>query len=243
MREPRMPVYISPNVVPRRKPARMPEPTRVEKAIAATSDVARSTITHRLIAALPIVMVNIVAVSGQYAWAHDHLASWHWYGNAVFALALESIALTLGYHAHLAECENDAAFGLKAASYGFGLLVGVLNFSHYAHGWKPNAVALVAGMMSSISPWLWHVYTRRISRNKLLTNGLIDRPSIRLGMTRWVWHPIRSWQVTYAATWNGDVHVGRAIDRYNREANARLADKAARKAARQINAELQGITS
>jgi hypothetical protein len=237
-----MPVTVSSGAAIR-KPARIPKPTKVEKTIAATGSVARSARTHKLIAALPIIMVNIVAVSGQYAWAHEYLASWHAYGDTVFALALETIALTLAYHAHLAETENDSSFGLKLASYGFGLLIGTLNFSHYSHNWQPNAVALVVGMMSSVSPVLWGIYSRRVSRNTLLANGLIDRHSIRLGMTRWVWHPIRSAQVTYAATWVGETHVSRAIDRYNRDANERLAARAARKAAHEIDNDVRRLAT
>jgi hypothetical protein len=62
-------------------------------------------------------------------------------------------------------------------------------------------------------------------------------------MTRWVWHPIRSARVTYAATWNGETHVARAIDRYNREANERLAARAARKAAHEIDNDVRRLTT
>jgi hypothetical protein len=237
-----MPVTVHPQVIPAR-PVKKKSPVVTTRILASLPKSARPVTVHRIVAALPIVMVNIVAVSGQFQWAREHLPTWDWSGQAVFAIALETIALTLAYHAHLAETENDSALGLKLASYGFGLLIGTLNFSHYSHNWQPNAVALVVGMMSSVSPVLWGIYSRRVSRNTLLANGLIDRHSIRLGMTRWVWHPIRSARVTYAATWNGETHVARAIDRYNREANERLAARAARKAAHEIDNDVRRLTT
>jgi hypothetical protein len=238
-----MPVTVHPHVIPARPVKKKSLVVTTNILVSPKKIIVRPVTVHRIVAALPIVMVNIVAVTGQFQWAREHLPTWDWYGQIVFAIALETIALTLAYHAHLAETENDSALGLKLASYGFGLLIGTLNFSHYSHEWQPNAVALVVGMMSSVSPVLWGIYSRRVSRNRLLANGLIDRHSIRLGMTRWVWHPIRSARVTYAATWNGETHVARAIDRYNREANERLAARAARKAAQEIDNDVRRLAT
>lgn len=172
---------------------------------------------QRVITALPIGLVNTVAVIGQLSWAHDHLKAWGPAGQFLFAGSLESIALFLSYFAYLAEKSNDSALRMKLASYLIGLLVGLLNFSHFSPHWKPTAVGIVVGGMSSLSPWLWAAYSRRVSRTILAANGLIETHALRLGASRWLWHPIRSARVMYRATWTGESRIGKAIAAYETE--------------------------
>ena len=71
------------------------------------------------------------------------------------------------------------------------LLIGALNYSHFdGPGWRPAVQAVTFGMMSAISPWLWSVHSRRVSRDVLKDKGLIEPHAVRLGGTRWWWHPL-----------------------------------------------------
>ena len=80
-----------------------------------------------------------------------------------------------------------------------------------APGWRPTFAAVTFGLMSLSSPWLWSVHSRRVSRDALKAEGLIEPHAVRLGATRWTWHPIRSVRVMWAATWDGERDPGRAI--------------------------------
>lgn len=193
---------------------------------------------QKCVAALPIMLVNCVAVSGQLGFAHDHLSSWGDAGQLLFALAIESEALCLSYFGYLAEKANDSALRLKLASYGLGLAVGVINYSHYAPDWKPTAVAVVVGGMSSLSPWLWSVYSRRVSRSILASNGLIESHALRLGATRWMYHPIQSFKVARHASWIGESRITKAISAYD----SMVADRAASQVAKSLDRELEEVT-
>lgn len=167
---------------------------------------------HRAVSVCPIILVNGVAFGGQLGWAHDHLQSWHIAGQIVFALALESVAIFLAYNAFLAEKVNDTALRLKLASYAYGLLVGLLNYSHYARNSMTEAIAV--GLMSASSPWLWAIYSRRASRNTLLTQRLIEPHAVRLGATRWFYYPIKTFRVARYAAWHGQTVPATAITDY-----------------------------
>ena len=157
-----------------------------------------------------IIAVNIVAFAGQLGFIRDHL-QWPLAGDILFAGALESIAIFLAYHAHLALISNDSATRLRLASYGFGLIIGLLNYTHYSVNWKPNFEAVALGLMSASSPWLWGIHSRRESRDMLLANGLIDPHAARLGVNRWFWHSWWSIRVMYRATWVGETDPMKAI--------------------------------
>lgn len=194
---------------------------------------------QKSIAALPIVLVNTVAVGGQLAWAHDHLGSWHLPGQVMFAAALESIALFLAYHAYLAEKSNDSALRLKLSSYTLGFVIGLINYTHWAvNTWTPTAVAVIMGMLSSLSPWLWSTYSRRVSRSILAANGLIESHALRLGVTRYMYHPIRSFKVARHASWIGESRITKAIASYDTMA----AERAASNVTMNLDRELQEVT-
>jgi hypothetical protein len=155
-----------------------------------------------IVVAVPVVLVNAVAFSGQLAFLRDHLA-WPLIGQVMMAVALETIAVYLTFHAHVAQLANDSALRLRLASYTFGVIIGAMNYSHYAEHWRPTFAAVALGLMSVSSPWLWAVHSRRSSRDALLAQGLVEHHALRLGSTRWTWHPLRSAQVMWLATWEG----------------------------------------
>jgi hypothetical protein len=160
---------------------------------------------------VPLLLVNGIAVAGQLAFIRTHIG-WPLAGDIAFALALESIAIFLAYHAHVALTANDSALRLRLASYGFGLIIGAMNYSHYSHAWnRPTFEAVAVGLLSASSPWLWSVHSRRQSRNALMAAGLIEAHAVRLGSNRWLWHPMRSVRVMYAATWAGETDPAQAI--------------------------------
>ncbi len=163
-----------------------------------------------VITLIPLFAVNLVAVFGQLAFLRQHL-SWGLPGDILFAGALESVAVYLAYHAHIALIDNDSALRLRLASYLFGAVIGLMNYSHYAHDWRPDFEALAVGLMSASSPFLWGIHSRRTSRSALLSRGLIEPHALRLGMTRWTWHPIRSARVMFHATWTGEQNPAEAI--------------------------------
>lgn len=171
----------------------------------------RAHLARTIAAAVPLVLVNAVAFAGQLAFLRDHLP-WGLAGQVTMALALESIAVFLALHAHVAALANDSALRLRLSSYGLAAVIGVMNYSHYAApGWRPTFPAVAVGLMSVSSPWLWAVHSRRVSRDALMARGLVEPHALRLGSTRWLWHPVRSARVMYAATWAGIQSPAEAI--------------------------------
>ena len=183
-------------------PGRWP---RVKSAAGAMS-------AHRgWLAAVPIVLVNAVAFCGQLAFLRVHLP-WPLAGQVLVAVTLESVAVYLAWQAHLALIAADSALRLRLAAYAFAAVIGVMNYSHYmAAGWRPTFAAVTFGLMSVSSPWLWSVHSRRVSRDALLAVGDIEPHAVRLGMTRWAWHPARSCRVMFRATWLGVTKPSDAI--------------------------------
>lgn len=166
------------------------------------------------LAATPIVLCNAVAVTGQFLFARTHLPTWGLPGDLLFAGALESIAVYLAYSAHEAQLADDSSLRLRLASYLYGLMIGAINYGHYASFQHPNSEAIAVGLMSASSPWLWAIFTRRMSRDALRRQGLIEGHAVRLGATRTLWHPVRSVQALWLATWHGETDPQAAIALY-----------------------------
>ena len=168
-------------------------------------------------AAIPVVFVNSTAFIGQYAFLRAHVP-WITPGIVLIALTIESIAIYLAFHAHLAQLANDSAMRLKLGAYTFAAIVGVMNYSHYSVHWHPTALAVIMFLASAISPWLWSIHSRRASRDQLLARKLVDEHAVRLGANRVMWHPARSLRVIRWAAWHGVNDPARAIghfaDRY-----------------------------
>jgi hypothetical protein len=164
------------------------------------------------LAAVPVALVNAVAFSGQLAFLRVHLP-WPLAGQVTMAVALECIAVYLAFHAHVAQLANDSALRLRLAAYAFAVVIAAMNYSHYAApGWRPTFPAVAVGLMSASSPWLWAIHSRRASRDELLAKGLIEPHAVRLGSTRWIWHPVRSARVMWHATWEGITDPAAAIE-------------------------------
>jgi hypothetical protein len=181
-----------------------PEPGRIHAAAAAIA-------THRgWLAAVPIMLVNAVAFTGQLAFLRAHLPI-GLAGQVLVAVALESVAVYLAYHAHVAQLADDSAMRLRLAAYGWAAGIAVMNYSHWAAHWRPTFAALAFAICSAASPWLWSVHSRRASRDTLKARGLIEPHAVRLGGTRWAWHPIKSTRVMSAATWTGENDPAAAI--------------------------------
>jgi hypothetical protein len=164
-----------------------------------------------IFAVIPIIACNIVAFIGQFEFIRDHL---HWAlpGQVLFAGALESIAVYLAFAAHDALMSEDSAFRLRMGSYAFALVIGILNYSHYAGShFRPTFAAIGTGLMSAISPALWGIYSRRLSRNALKEKGLVESIAVRLGFTRWLYWPRESFQVFRMAVWTGERNPATAI--------------------------------
>lgn len=164
-----------------------------------------------ILAAVPVIGVNSVSFAAQLAFLRSHLP-WPLPGQGLVAVTLESVAVYLAFHAHVAQLANDAALRLRLAAYSFAAVIGAMNYSHYAGpSWRPTFAALAFGLCSMSSPWLWSVHSRRESRDALMTRGLIEAHAVRLGATRWLWHPKRSAQVMWHATWDGVNDVRQAL--------------------------------
>jgi len=67
-------------------------------------------------AAVPVVLVNAVAFTGQLAFLRAHLPI-SLPGQVLVAVALESVAIYLAYHAHVAQLADDSAMRLRLAAY------------------------------------------------------------------------------------------------------------------------------
>jgi hypothetical protein len=193
---------------PRGPVAAWPQPGRWRHVTSAVRVVS----AHRgWLAAIPVILVNAVAFYGQLAFLRGHLAA-PAAVQALTAVALESIAVYLAWQAHLAQLADDSAMRLRLAAYGMAALIAAMNFSHYAAAhWRPTFAALAFALCSAISPWLWSIHSRRESRDALKARGLIEPHAVRLGVTRWMWHPLRSPQVMFYATWAGENDPARAI--------------------------------
>ena len=164
-----------------------------------------------IVAAVPVALVNSVAFAGQLAFLRSHLP-WPLAGQVLMAVALESIAVYLAWHAHVAQLADDSSLRLRLAAYSVALVIATLNYSHYAGpGWRPTFAAVAVGLSSAISPWLWGVHSRRVSRDALKASGLIEGHALRLGATRWTWHPLRSSRVMWHATWEGITDPAEAL--------------------------------
>lgn len=188
-----------------------PQPAKPDKWHHVTS-AARSVAAHRgWLAAIPVILVNAVAFYGQLAFLRTHLPA-PVAVQALVAVALESIAVYLAWQAHLAQLADDSALRLRLAAYGMAALIGAMNYSHYAAAhWRPTFAAIAFALCSAISPWLWSVHSRRESRDALKAKGLIEPHAVRLGVTRWLWHPLRSPRVMWHATWAGENDPAAAI--------------------------------
>lgn len=149
---------------------------------------------------IPLVLVNLAAIWGQAGWALTNLH--HGMIVAVlFALAVESIGCYLAWEAHEALMADQGSGLLRLGSYGVGLLAGTLNYLHFLP--EGLSTALAFGALSSISPWLWAIWSRARNRNRLAELGMVDVRAVKLGTARKLFHPVKSLKVVSWAAWEG----------------------------------------
>jgi hypothetical protein len=169
----------------------------------------------------PVLLVNAVAFSGQYAWANANLPRWDvligdgWGFNltaAAFAAALESIAIYLQYEAHTALMAGDASLKLRLGSYAVAFLAGALNYWHWANpDHSPTPAAVAFGALSAISPWLWAVRSRSMHREQLREQGLVEQRAVKFATARWLLYPRRTYSAFRLAVWEGETDPRAAI--------------------------------
>jgi hypothetical protein len=159
---------------------------------------------------VPLLLVNSVALYGQANWGYENLAE-IWAVAVGFALAVESIGVYLAAEAHRALLAGDASLRLRLGSYAVGLLAGALNYAHFAPALKePNTQAIVFGVLSAISPVLWAIRSRSISRDRLRALNLIDGRAVKFTAAQWLLFPVASARAFRAAVWAGETNPARA---------------------------------
>jgi hypothetical protein len=195
------------------------------------------------ITAVPLVLVNTVAILGQYAALRQRLPDWGVPGAVLFAVALESIAVFLAAMAHESLLANDSALRLRLASYAAGIGIGVLNASHYLHDGRLTFEGIGVGIMSALSPMLWAIYSRRASRDVLIKHNLIERRATKLGATRWMLYPVKAFRVFRLAAWSWpEALPATAIGHWERrQEKLRLERESAAEKSRELPAMLRGV--
>lgn len=162
-----------------------------------------------------IVGVNVVAVVGQvtaFTAAPDANGfGWHIAQALATAGVIESIAIYVGWHAHVALLEGDSVLRLRLTSYAIAFGVGVLNYHHYAPDWKPVDTAVMFGCASVLSPWLWAMHSRHQHRTDLRASGLIDPRAPKFAALRWLLHRAETWQALRWAVRHGEQSPTAAI--------------------------------
>lgn len=192
--------------------------------------------------AVPLVLVNAVAVHGQWTWAMGNVADGHPLIAGVFAAALESIGVYLAYEAHRALLAGDASGKLRAGSYIVALLVGALNYdNHSGPGHSPTTQAVAYGALSAISPWLWAIRSRSIHRDELRAKGLIDPRAPKFSTARWLHFPGRTLGALRAGVWAGVTDPAAAIALRDQARAARPAEPNAERVWRPTRMEVRQV--
>ncbi|WP_433355679.1 hypothetical protein ACQP25_17400 [Microtetraspora malaysiensis] len=124
--------------------------------------------------------VNLVAVAGQAMSFVQR--GWPTPAAAVAAGIIESVAVYVSWHAHVALREGDAAWRLRMTSYAIGAAAGYLSYTHV-----PDYPELFAAC-SLASPWLWSMHSRHLHRQDLREQQLIDPRAPKFSALRWLLH-------------------------------------------------------
>ncbi|MEU1880811.1 hypothetical protein ABZ470_26190 [Streptosporangium sp. NPDC020072] len=124
--------------------------------------------------------VNGVAVSGQTMSFMQRGLPSLW--AVIAAGIIESVAVYVSWHAHVALREGDAAWTTRMTSYLIGAGAGYLSYTHV-----PDYPELFAAC-SLASPWLWSMHSRHLHRKDLREKGLIDPRAPKFSVLRWLLH-------------------------------------------------------
>lgn len=166
---------------------------------------------RRAVLLAPLLLVNTVAVYGQYSWALGSLddpgltldvrgITIHLL-PALFAGAVESVALYLQHEANVARLAGDAVAKLAAASYGIAGIAALLNFLHWHD--RNLSAAIAFGLLSAISPWLWGIRSRSEHREQLRRRGLVEERAVKFSTARWLLFPGPTFRALRLAVWAG----------------------------------------
>ncbi|WP_052720206.1 hypothetical protein [Actinoplanes rectilineatus] len=187
---------------------------------------------------IPLLLVNGAAVYGQVAFFYETVAPTAWAVPGkillavVIALAIESISIYVGWHAHdaLINKLGHTAARLRRASYGIAGLVAAINYAHFAdfsdrtgNRLGLNAASVAFGLLSLISPWLWGLHSRRLKNLQLAKEGVIDATGAVFSGERVRSFPLRSY---LARRWSIDRYITdprQAWRGYNHELRMRWA--------------------
>jgi hypothetical protein len=199
----------------------------------------------RLRPVAPLLVVNSLAVYGQIAYAYERIAPEIWPTPArlvlavMFATAVESIALYVGWHAHdaLLRKHTAAAAKLRRIAYLIAAAVGTINYAHFAaERMTPTSAAVAFGLLSMLSPWLWGLHSRRAQHIQLVAERKADCIGAVFSAERRRSFPIRCWKAKRWSIDNGVTDPLTAWQGYNAAAHhqrlAKLAHRAAKRAAR-----------
>lgn len=179
---------------------------------------------RKMIPYIPLMLVNGAALQGQFASALDSLkiGDPHTFTRviaaAIYAIAIESIALFLQYYANRALKNRDSAGLLYLSALLVASVVSAINFSHYydtkAAVWNvtAQATAYAFGLCSLISPWLWRIHSRAEHREALKAAGEIDSRGVKLSLSRKIWHPVKSLRVIRFNAWTGETNPIKAVE-------------------------------
>ncbi|WP_049562272.1 hypothetical protein [Nonomuraea sp. SBT364] len=185
---------------------------------------------HAFVLVGAIVGVNVVAIMGQVTAFQADPFGWPLLGALGAAAVIESIAIYVGYHAHVALIEGDSVMRLRLASYGIAGGVGALNYHHYSPDWSLSDLAVMFGAASVLSPWLWAIHSRHQHRQVLRAQGLIDPRAPKFSGLRWLlwrretWQALR-WAVRYSEQSPAAAMLGMHRDRILADAD-RMAGRA-----------------
>jgi hypothetical protein len=188
-------------------------------------------LASRLRLLVPLLIVNAAAVYGQIAYAYSDIAPADWSPgyrlalSVLFAAAVESIAVYVGWHAHdaLLSKATTTAARLRRASYALAAAVAGINYAHFAtEHMRPTAAAIAFGLLSLLSPWLWGLHTRRIEHVQLLDQGVIDCTGATFSADRIRAFPFRSWAARRWSIDNNITDPAAAWRGYNSARRARL---------------------
>jgi hypothetical protein len=189
-------------------------------------------------AVVPLLLVNAVAVGGQFAYGLEayKVDGWPLFTTAVLALGAaltaESVSIYVNWHAHDSLLLRDTATAARrrGQAYLIAAVVASINYSHFSNGWTPTPLAVLTAGCSLLSPWLWGLHTRRAQRVQLLREGNADSAGATFSAERWRWFPrltlgARRWSIFHGvkdprAAWDGYIAEREA-------ARAKKADEAA----------------
>jgi hypothetical protein len=187
-----------------------------------------------VVLAVPLGLVNLVALWGQAAWAHSNVTP-SWPAAWALAAAVELVGVWLALEAHHALMAGVAAAHLRLGAYAVAGAVAWLNYSHFAGpGMEPNATAVTFAAMSAASPWLWMIRSRSRWREALAARGLADPRAVHFSGARKLLFPARTFMAFREAVWANITDPVEAV-------HAGEAARAVRSARRRARAAAPGV--